>query len=42
MLVATIGRTVARHVTAGQTEKLPGAVDAALALAGAREPQPYA
>jgi hypothetical protein len=38
-LVATMGRTVARHVAARETQKLPDALDAALETAGACLPQ---
>jgi hypothetical protein len=39
MLVATIGQTIARHVTAGEAEKLPDVLDEALAIVDACAPQ---
>jgi len=40
MRIATMGHTIARHVTTGETAKLPSALDPALAMAGACEPLP--
>jgi hypothetical protein len=40
MLVATMGHTIARHVTTGQTAMLTGALEPALAMADACEPLP--
>jgi hypothetical protein len=40
MLVATMGHTIARHVDAGRTAELPGAIEPALAMAGACAPIP--
>ena len=40
MLVATMGHTIARHVDAGRTSELTGALEPALALARACEPLP--
>ena len=40
MLCATMGHTIARHVTAGRTSELTGALEPALALASACEPLP--
>ena len=42
MLVATMGHTIARHVDAGRTSELTGALEPALALARACEPLPAA
>jgi hypothetical protein len=38
MLVGTMGHTIARHVHAGRTSELPGALEPALAMAGACAP----
>jgi hypothetical protein len=40
MLVATMGHTIARHVNAGRTTELTGALEPALAMAEACEPLP--
>jgi hypothetical protein len=40
MLVATMGTTIARHVNDGRTAELRGALEPALAMAGACEPLP--
>jgi hypothetical protein len=42
MLVATMGHTIARHVSTGERARLSEALEPALALADACEPLPAA